>query len=98
MRVYILETQKVLEQRRNKWNMVECNGIAKKYMQVSENESEKSEEADGRKRLRRQVSQRADDVRGMTNSDKRKLTPKKRKEYGQIVTVVNTGCLLKLVH
>ena len=59
--------------------MVECNGIAKKYIRVSKNESKKSEETDGRKQLRRQVSQRADDVGWMSNREKRKVSPRKEK-------------------
>ena len=58
---------------------MECDGIAKKYIRVGKNESEKSDEADGRKRLRRQVSQRADDVEWMSNREKRK-DKSKRKE------------------
>ena len=49
MRIYISEIQKVLEQKRNKWNIMEYNGIMKKYTRVSENESEKSMKSDGRK-------------------------------------------------
>ena len=65
------------------WNMVECDGIAKKYVRASMSESKKSEEADGRKRLRRQVSQRADDVRGMSNREKRKVSSRKEKNRGE---------------
>ena len=50
-RVYIPETQKVPEQKRNKWKVMERDGIAKKYTRVSENESEKSVQSDGRKQL-----------------------------------------------
>ena len=39
----------------SKWNMMECDGLVKKYRQVSKDESKKSEEVDGRKRLQRQV-------------------------------------------
>ena len=59
--------------------MVECDGIAKKYICVSKNESKKSEEADGRKQLRRQVSQWADDVEWMSNREKRKDKSKKKR-------------------
>ena len=58
---------------------MECDGIAKKHIRVSTNESKKSEEADGRKRLRRQVSQRADDVGWMSNREKRKVSPRKER-------------------
>ena len=62
---------------------MECDGIAKKYIRVSRNESKKSEEADGRKRLRRQVSQRAEDVEWMSNRRKRKVSPRKEKNRGK---------------
>ena len=58
---------------------MECDGITKKYIRVSRNESKKSEEADGRKRLQRQVSQRADDVGWMSNREKGKDESKRRR-------------------
>ena len=62
---------------------MECDGIVKKYIRVSKNESEKSMESDRRKRLQRQVSQRADDVGWMSNREKRKVSPGKEKNRGK---------------
>ena len=62
---------------------MECDGIAKKHIRVSVNESKKSEEADGRKRLRRQVSQWADDVGWMSNREKRKDKSERKENRGE---------------
>ena len=62
---------------------MECDGIAKKHVRVSMNESKKSKEADGGKRLRRQVSQRADDVGWMSNREKRKDRSKRKENRGE---------------
>ena len=61
---------------------MECDGITKKYIQVSKNESKKSKEVDGSKQLQRQMSQRADDVGWMSNCEKRKVSPRKEKNRG----------------
>ena len=59
---------------------MECNGIMKKYIRVSKNESEKSVESDGRKDYKGKCSQWANDMGRMSNRLKRKDKSEKRKE------------------
>ena len=57
---------------------MECDGIAKKYIQVSKNDKEKSDSIDERKQLQRQMSQQANDMIGMSNCRKRNNESKEK--------------------
>ena len=55
----------------------------KKYIRVSRNESEKSKEADEGSDYEDKCGQQADDMGGMSNREKRKVSPRKEKSRGE---------------
>ena len=59
---------------------MECDGIAKKYIQLSQRSPRKQMEGSD---YEGKCSQRADDVGRMSNHGKRKVSPRKEKNRGE---------------
>ena len=59
---------------------MECDGIAKKYIQLSQRSPRKQMEGSD---YEGKCSQRADDVRGMSNREKGKASLRKEKNRGK---------------